>query len=191
MPEQGKNSLVTPEQIVRPCQYQAMPDFFITTAHVVVPVYAQPYNSAFVYLMNFFCLIDAGGFTRYIAWSRKQDMLLKLRSTVELLKLCPGSLIRVKPRVINTDFKYAIGLRRVREAPREKQPYLAACIMLYELHGNGHLHKASLSRAGKQALNETRDYFRQLHQERHQSVLDEVRERSGLSSQSSILHVVQ
>ena len=118
-------------------------------------------------------------------------MLLKLRSTVELLKLCPGILTRVKPGVINTDFKYAVGLRRVREAPGENQPYLAACIMLYELHENGHLDKASLGRAGKQALNETREYFRQLHQERHQSVLDEVRERSGLSSESSILHVVQ
>lgn len=168
-----------------------MPVFSITTAHVVVRGYTRPYNSAFVYLMNFLCLIHTGGFTRYLARSRKPDMLLKLRSTVELLKLCPGILTRVKPGVINTDFKYAVGLRRVREAPRENQPYLAACIMLYELHENGHLDKASLGRAGKQALNETREYFRQLHQERHQSVLDEVRERSGLTSESSILHVVQ
>jgi len=120
---------------------------------------------------------------------RKQNMLLKLRSILELLKLCPAILTRVKPRVINTDFRYAIGLRRVRDAPREKQPYLAACIMLYELHENGHLDRASLGRAGKQALNEIQAYFRKLHQEHHQSVLDEVRERSGLSSQSSILHV--
>lgn len=115
-------------------------------------------------------------------------MLLKLRSILELLKLCPAIVTRVKPRVINTDFRYAIGLRRVRDAPREEQPYLAACIMLYELHENGHLGKASLGRAGKQALNEIQAYFRKLHQERHQSVLDEVRERSGLSSHSSILH---
>ncbi len=122
---------------------------------------------------------------------RKQAMLLKLRSKLELLKLCPGILTRVKPRVINTEFRYAIGLRRVRDASREEQPYLAACIMLYELHENGHLDKVGLGRAGKQALRETRDYFRKLHQERHQCVLDEVRERSGLSSSDSILHVAR
>jgi len=120
-----------------------------------------------------------------------QDMLLKLRSTLKLLKLCPGILSRVKPGVINTDFQYAIGLRRVREAPREKQPYLAACIMLHELHENGHLDKATLGRAGRQALYETQDYYRKLHQEHHQCVLDEVRERSGLSIHGSILNVVR
>jgi hypothetical protein len=121
--------------------------------------------------------------------TRKQNMLLKLRTTMELLKLCPGILSRVKPRVINTDYQYAIGLRRVREAPGEKQPYLVACIMLHELHENGHLDKARLGRGGRQALYEIQDYYRKLHQERHQCVLDEVRERSGLSTHSSILHV--
>lgn len=118
-------------------------------------------------------------------------MLLKLKSTLQLLKLCPGILFRVKPRVINTDFRYAIGLRRVRDASRAKQPYLAACIVLYELHENGHLDKARLGRTAIQALHETRDYYRKLHQERHQTVLDEVRERSSLNNHSSILHVVR
>lgn len=142
--------------------------------------------------MNFFCLLRAGvDLLTTLPGVRKQNMLLKLRSILLLLKLCPGILTRVTLRVINADFKYAIGLRRVRDAPGEKQPYLAACIMLYELHENGHLDKAGLGRAGKQALHETQDYFRKLHQEHHQSVLDEVRERSGLSSHSSTLHVVR
>jgi hypothetical protein len=114
-------------------------------------------------------------------------MLLKVRSTVELLKLCPGILSRVNPRVINTDFQYAISLRRVGDTPREKQPYVIACIMLHELHEHGHLSNATLSRAGRQALCETQDYYRKLHEARHQCVLDDIRERSGLNTQGSIL----
>ena len=79
--------------------------------------------------------------------TRKQNMLLKLRTTMELLKLCPGILSRVKPRVLNIDFQYAVGLRRVTEANREKPRHLDACIMLHELHENGHLDKARLGRA--------------------------------------------
>lgn len=118
-------------------------------------------------------------------------MLLKLRSTLELLKLCPGILSRVSPRVINTDFQYAIGLRRVRDAARDAQPYITACIMLYELYENDRLGSANLSNAGKQALRETREYYRKLDEARHQSVLDDIRERSGLSTHNSILHEIR
>jgi hypothetical protein len=118
-------------------------------------------------------------------------MLLKVRSTLELLKLCPGILSRVNPRMINTEFQYAIGLRRVRDAPREEQPYITACIMLHELHEHSQLSNASLSRAGRQALGETRDYYRKLHEARHQCVLDDIRERSGLNTQGSILDEIR
>lgn len=118
-------------------------------------------------------------------------MLLKLRSTLELLKLCPGILSRVSPRVINTDFQHAIGLRRVRDAARDEQPYVIACIMLHELHEHGHLSSANLSTAGTQALREAREYYRKLDEARHQCVLDEIRERSGLSTQNSILHEIR
>lgn len=123
--------------------------------------------------------------------SETLDMLLKVRVTLELLKLCPGLLSRVSPRVINTNFQYAVGLRQARDAPREKQPYVTACIMLHELHQDGHLENANLNRPGRQALRETQDYYRKLHEARHQCVVDEIMERSGLSTQGSILHEVQ
>lgn len=123
--------------------------------------------------------------------NRNQNMLLKIRATLELLKFCPGILSRVSPRVINTDFHYAAGLGRVRNAPKEKQPYLAACIILHELHEHGHLHKATLSHAGRQALNEAQDYYRELHAARHRRVHDEVRERNGLNTHSSILQEIR
>jgi len=118
-------------------------------------------------------------------------MLLKLRSTLELLKLCPGILSRVSPRVINTEFQYAIGLRRVRDAARDEQPYVTACIMLHELHEHGHLSNTNLSTAGTRALCETREYYRKLDEARHQCVLDEIRERSGLSTHNSILQEIR
>lgn len=141
-------------------------------------------------------LIQVGGSSHRLSMSLReesgtQNMLLKVRSTLELLKLCPGILSRVNPRVINTDFQYAISLRRVRDAPREKQAYVAACIMLHELHEHGHLSNVSLSRAGRRALEETQDYYRKLHEARHQSVLDEIRERSGLGIQSTILDEIR
>ena len=125
------------------------------------------------------------------AESGTQNMLLKVRSTLELLKLCPGILSRVNPRVINTDFQYATSLRRVRDAPRDKQPYVTACIMLHELYEHGHLSNVNLSRAGRRALDETQDYYRKLHEARHQCVLDEIRERSGLAIQGSILDEIR
>ena len=118
-------------------------------------------------------------------------MLLKIRTTLELLKRCPGILSRVSPRVINTDFRYAASLSRIRRAPREKQAYLAACFMLYELHEHGHLHKTTLNHAGRQALNEVEDYYRELNEARHRRVHDEVRERSGLNTQGSILQEIR
>jgi len=118
-------------------------------------------------------------------------MLLKVRAALELLKLCPGILSRVNPRVINTDFQYVIGLRRVRDAPREKQPYVTACMILHELNECGHLSNVTLSRAGRQALGDTRDYYRKLREARHQCVLDEIRERSGLRTQGSILDEIR
>ncbi len=95
-------------------------------------------------------------------------MLLQVRSTLEQLKLCPAILSRVRPRVIKTDFQYAIGLRRFRDVPREKQPYVAACFMLHEPHEYGYLSHVTLSRAGRQALRETQYYYRKLHEARHQ-----------------------
>ena len=118
-------------------------------------------------------------------------MLLKIRTTLELLKLCPGILSRVSPRVIKTDFRYAASLSRIRHAPRETQAYLAACIMLHELHEHDHLHKTTLNHAGRQALNEAEDYYRELHEARHRHVHDEVRERSGLNTQGSILQEIR
>jgi len=118
-------------------------------------------------------------------------MLLQVRSTLELLKLCHGILSRVSPRVIKTDLQYAVGMRRVREAPREKQPYVAASIMLHELNENGHLGNATLSRAGRRALRETQDYYRKLHEAHHQCVQDEIIERSGLSTQGCVLREIR
>jgi len=118
-------------------------------------------------------------------------MLLKVRSTLELLKLCPAILSRVSPRVINTDFQYATGLRRVRDAPKARQAYVIACFMLHELHEHGHLSHISLSRAGEKALRETQSYYRKLHEARHQCVQDEIRERSALNTQISILDEVR
>jgi hypothetical protein len=144
--------------------------------------------------MNFFISLQGGGIV-YVPQSlhgeRNQTMLLKLRVTLELLKLCPGILSLVSPRVINTDFRYAAGLRRVRDTPRERQAYATACCILHELHEQGHLSLHNLSRAGEEALHETRDYYRKLHEARHQSVLDEIRERSGLNAQGSVLDEIR
>ena len=120
----------------------------------------------------------------------KQNMLLKLRATLELLKLCPGILSRVSPRVINTDFRYATGLSWIRKAPKDKQPYLAACIMLHELCEHDHIHTATLNPPGRQALNVALAYYRELHDTRHRHVHDEVRERSGLNTPGSILQEI-
>jgi hypothetical protein len=155
--------------------------------------FARPYNSPFVYLMIYFWSVQAvaARATYLLAESGTQNMLLKVRATLELLKLCPGILSRVNPRVINTDFQYAIGLRVVRDAPREQQPYVTACMILHELNECGRLGNVTLSRAGRKALGETRDYYRKLREARHQCVLDEIRERSGLRTQGSILDEIR
>jgi len=118
-------------------------------------------------------------------------MLLKLRSTLELLILCPGILSRISPRVINTDLQYAIGLRRVRDAVREEQHYVTACTMLHELHEHSHLRSADLSTAGLQALRKMQEYYRKLDEAHHQCVPDEISECSGLNTQDSILHEIR
>ena len=118
-------------------------------------------------------------------------MLLKIRSALELLKLCPGILSRVGLRGINTEFRYAAGLRRIRHAPREQQPYLNACIMLHELHEQGQIRKDELTFAGRLALRDTQDYYRKQYEARHRHVLDEVRARGSLNADDSILHEIR